>query len=793
MTGPMPRLRGSGALLSLLVPLSCASHRAEPLPATTGASEATGRPGDCTRASGQARALLDEGRLWSAERALAGCEADAQPLLAQLRESLGESRRAKASSSPSGSQSLEGAEQQLASGDCGAALRSAEARYQSAVPNAEAAVLAGQASACLKRPADAARWYARAHFEAELAGTASGWKLPEVPREVSWRGLSLLALSAKSGPASLSDASGKGQWVWRNLPSAVPAAPWVSGNVRISFEGDALVGKDETGKVVWRRALGPLSHVSPAFAEGQALLLNRAGNTFQIGYEQLELATGKALRSGKVDGVEPRAVVSATFASWFSFETPDPQERDIISVVVDGKGRARRQSVDKGCRPLAAWSATELVSDCGDASALYAVDVETSQRRKLTDKPPGQLGHATTLGAGLVGFSGAAGVFLLRGAGAAASLTAAPGLAGVSWKSVSWSPDRARFAALGRLGEREQLVIYAQAPQLVQARWTAYADHSPPRQVGFAVSRDRSKLALGSCPELASFDLRSGAHRRSPLSECSAQLEAQGQEGFAVVDVAKNTALLGGNLPRAVSPDGKHIVHQTRSEQNGSVRRALVLSVVDARTPTRLREIWSTPIQRDAPVFFSRDGRTLYFLIKPLVASSAPKSWQELDVPSLRVKAAARGAELEGAVELSQDGATVLRTGSLIQGGTKRELAYSRWSDADAARADGLAFALEDRLVVGRRDGGAWLWRARDGAFLGKILPLAGGGALFTVAPPRDPKSAASETALVQLFGAEATSGVACVIGQRQYGWEVCADRYGEDALFTRTLSSTGN
>jgi hypothetical protein len=780
------------ALLALFVPLSCASHRAEPLATPTGAAEATGQPGDCNRASSQARALLNEGRLWTAGRALAGCEAQAQPLLTELRESLGESRRAKRSSSPSAAQSLEAAEQQLASGDCGGALKTAEAHYQSAVPNAEAAVLAGRASACLKRPADASRWYARAHFEAELGGTASAWKLPEIPREVSWRGSSVLALSTKSGPASLSDASGKGQWVWRNLPSAVPAAPWVSGNVRVSFETDELVGKDETGEVLWRRALAPLSDVSPAFAEGQALLLMRAGNSFQISYEQLELATGKVLRSGKVEGVEPRAVVSASFASWFSFETPEPQERDIISVVVDGKGRARRQSVDKGCRPLAAWSATEFVSDCGDASALYAVDVETSQRRMLADKPPGQLGLATTLGAGLVGFTGAAGVFLLRRTEAAASITTAPELAGVNWKSVSWSPDRTHFAALGRLGEREQLVIYAQAPLLAQARWTGYADHSPPLQVGFAVSQDRAKLALGSCPELASFDLRSGAYTRAPLSECSPLLEAQGQDGFAVVDVAKKTALLGGKLPRAVSADGKYIVHQTREEQNGTVRRALVLSLGDSRTPAQLREIWSTPIQRDARAFFSRDGRTLYFLIKPL-ASSTPDAWQELDVPSLRVKAAARGAELEGAVELSQDGATVLRTGSLIQAGIKRELAYSRWSNVDSARADGLAFALDDRLVVGRRDREAWLWRARDGAFLGKLLTLAGGGALFTVARPKDPENAASETGLVQLFGAEATTGVACVVGQRLYAWELCADRYGDDTLFARTLSSAGN
>jgi hypothetical protein len=202
-------------------------------------------------------------------------------------------------------------------------------------------------------------------------------------------------------------------------------------------------------------------------------------------------------------------------------------------------------------------------------------------------------------------------------------------------------------------------------------------------------------LGLGTCPELASFDLRSGARVVTPLAQCSPTLAPRGPDGFDIVDGAR----------------------------------------------------------------------------------------------SGRVESVARAAVPKGAVELSQDGATVLRARSLLAAdGTKRELAHAPWSDAEAARRDGLAFALEDRLVVGRRGREAWLWCAREGSFLGRIQPLAGGGTLFTGALPRDPSG--PETSLLQLFGPQAVEGVACLVGDRQYAWAVCEDRYGDEALLARMLDS---
>lgn len=726
----------------------------------------------------------------------------------------------------------------LQRGQCEPALQQAERLYAAAAPNARAAVLAGQAAGCLQRSADQQRWFARALFELELGAEARGWTVAPSVESLSWLDASTLAIQSKTGSAELRDAARTGQWSFRPAGALPRPLGTEAPVVDLGTAGELIVRDGETNAPLWRREVSlPPSELHVSRSGDRIALLFREPNAVRIQYELLELKTGKIIRRGATEGDSVRNVVSSSFSPWLSFETTDAGGRGVVHVLVDEHGRVSRQREGEGCVPLAAWTQNTFLSDCGEL-ALYAVDVRSRARRRLATKPLGGFVHVEALGERLASFSGTGGAFVLRGTneGEASIVRAEVGQLDLSG-GVRWSPDGTRFAAIGSADDhgRRVLLIWSLASGRVEARWVSYAQSWPGQTMGFALSRSRDRLVIGGCPELQLFELGSGAFSASPGVGCTPILAATSAARFVVIEQdgqvlswqppgvpvrvtglklerAAGGAVAAGDwlvvsrgeiswlvhlpsnqrleLPeqgqvRALSPDGAHVVYRTRREVAGKVELALVLARLDSQPP-RVTERLRVPTGVKAQALFSRNGAELYFN----AGQSQADGWRQLDIKTLAEREAEASRDLTGAVELSADGARVLRAASLVGADRGGSVPLPHVGDErEQLKPRGPLFAADDKLVVARRGGSALLWRTRDAALLGRLQPLAAGGALFTSAPPREGQDPTPETSLVQLFGA-AEESLRCVVGDELHPWAVCADRYEGAGLLATALAT---
>jgi hypothetical protein len=313
----------------------------------------------------------------------------------------------------------------------------------------------------------------------------------------------------------------------------------------------------------------------------------------------------------------------------------------------------------------------------------------------------------------------------------------------------------------------------------VNAVWAGYAEGWPGHHTGLSLTKDRGAITFGDCPAAHRLDWRGRVLTTSAQAACGKPAEVVHGELLAVAR-ARAAALLGPEETlRAVSENGARVAFETREEVSAQViRNLMVADLVDARLVVRFQ----ARIHDYVPLLFNRDASRLLFRVQGSL-------WQEVDVQSGASKPASLGADLDQAVELSRDGATVLTANGLINGSRRLLLPHASWKKAEDARGDGLAFADDDRLIVARSGDNVLLWRAADAAYLGRWVTLASGDTFFTTSAP----SQGGETGHVeplQWWGpAQGSSSLRCELAGRSYDWQVCADRFSDDDLLAGALA----
>lgn len=835
----MKAVRTWTAVATWVLAVNCASRTPAPSSQAPSASPSAGKLANpCVASSARAQTLLDSGRLWSARRLADTCPQDTASLRAKIDDELGAARKAD-NRRPAPSDHLVSAEQALSTGKCSDALSAAEASYRAFTPNPLAAVVAGQASACLKREAPARTWFARVAYELELDDShARGWSLLAPMDHVRWLDSNALAVQRSVTGQVLRDSFGTGNWLWTtNKPPESTRSVRVSGR-DVDWDAGALRAREpKTGRVVWTRAMRPDSRWARAFTPDSVLVLNRKPGTLSFVWENVDAQSGRTVRSGTLAVPAVHDLLSEPFASWFAIETLDTADTSgkTVMVVVDGRGKV---VPDAGCRPLAVWSRSEFISDCQDPLALFAVDVESGARRKLGDKPPGDFTRATTVREGFASLSGRSGVLIVREEAGGPTVKPVRELTGMDCsRGVSWSPDHTRLAAIGAEPGRSALAIWNSKSGALEGRWLSLRERFRGHGIGVALSSDRSQLALGGCPELQSLDLASGTLLVAAAQSCEPVLAPELGGGFAIAtkgatqiwrppsaprageklkdgesgsagpsgsgwlaitDMAESTRLLHSSSGRsvslpsskvlAISANGAYVAYAVRREGRPRNPHDLVLGALRADPPT-VTELWKTSDPSNLRVLFSRSSSELLF--KQPTATGV-EAWHQIDVRTLKVVASPRGSELDGAVELSADAAMVLRPKNLlVERGKSIPLEHADYDGVLDAKQNGLGFAAGDRLLVAGKYAFALLWRTRDGAYLGRVQPLADGGALFTPgAPTPVGKTGVLETALIELLGTTAPSSLRCVVGERLYDWQICGDRYEAEGLVRRALES---
>ena len=760
---------------------ACAARapRLQLRPPTRNAS--AGQLSDCRAREEAARAFFASGKIGQAQRKLGDCaDDDARELGVRIGALLGEARRARLTRrAPPAPSTLAPVEALLDARDCPAALAAAQQRYQDQVPNPQAAVLAGQAAECLGNRVDAGVWYARALFEAELAEISPSWGVARTPVGLGRLPNGDLIVNTRAGAWRL---AGSGARETVQVSPEEPELVWQRSGVRVRRSSSELWVEDVARHAqLWKRPLE--SEATLVVTSAGLVVLRREDAKFRVQLERIELDNGKSSWKAQARAVQVEGVVSSPDVGWFSFETPEPNERDTSVVMVSEGGGVRRYSADvagRECRPLAVWSQHEFLSSCGEVGQLWAVDAATSAKRSLSDLPPGGFAHAQTLSGGVVSLSGSGGAALVVAAGQKANIERPAAAADMAWPDgLLWSSDGQRATGLAKQGSRELVSSWGRKTKAVDAIWSGYSEAWPGYRTGVSLAKDRGALVFGDCPAAHTLDLHRALVTTLPLKACGA-LPGAVRGGFSGEDPARATALLGSDKTlRAVSDGGTRIAFETREEANARVTRNLVVAdIVDARLVVRFQ----TRIHDYVPVLFNRDGSTLLFRIQ-----GSP--WQQVDAQSGTTKPATLGADLDEAVELSRDGATLLTASGLINGSRRIRLPYASWKKAEDARGDGLAFADDDRLVVGRSGANVLLWRAADAAYMGRLVALASGDTFFTTAAP----SEGSETGhreLVQWWGpSEGASSLRCELGERNYDWQVCADRFSDDGLLGKTLA----
>ncbi|HYQ27984.1 MAG TPA: hypothetical protein VER04_12220, partial [Polyangiaceae bacterium] len=534
-------------------------------------------------------------------------------------------------------------------------------------------------------------------------------------------------------------------------------------------------------KQLWRKPLD--SRATLLVNSVGPLVLQREDATFRVQIEQLELASGKSSWRAQAPAVQVGEVVSSPEVPWFSFETPEPNGRDTSVVLVTEGGRVRRFSADarsRECRPRAVWSQRESLASCEPIDELWAVDVVTSARRLLAKVPVGSFGHYLALSNGLVSLSGSGGVALLTADGQKVNLERSSGTADMTWPAVPlWSRDGQRASGVVKWGSREVVSVWDRKTKVVNAVWAGYAEAWPGHRTGFSLTKDRGAITFGDCPAAHRLDWRGKVLTTSAQSACGKPADVVHGELGAEARARAAAALGSEDTLRAVSESGARVAFETRQEVGGQVIRNLVVAdLVDARLVARFQ----VRIHDHVALLFNRDASRLLFHVQG-------SQWQEADVQTGASKPASLGADLDLAVELSRDGATVLTANGLLNGSRRLLLPHASWKKAEDARADGLAFADDDRLIVARSADNILLWRTADAAYLGRLVTLASGDTFFTTSAP----SQGGETGHVeplQWWGpAQGPSSLRCELAGRSYDWQVCADRFSDDALLARALA----
>ena len=137
-------------------------------------------------------------------------------------------------------------------------------------------------------------------------------------------------------------------------------------------------------------------------------------------------------------------------------------------------------------------------------------------------------------------------------------------------------------------------------------------------------------------------------------------------------------------------------------------------------------------------------------------------------------------------LELSADGRRALLPTGVASGPEGPVVPMQGLAELGNGEASPLVgLALEDAMVVGAVQREIMLWRSRDGALLGRLLPVGRGWAF---APEG---MGATGTGPIELFGNVDELALLCAVEDRVYPWAVCSDYFEQQGAFARTLGET--
>ena len=823
--------------LAVVLALGC-SGASRPTPGRPAASQPAVVVKPCAQALAVAEGLVADGRLWQARRALSNCQTGGalQAKLAAIDDTLGGHRLVTAPLDASAvTAAVSQIEQAIQGGSCEQALTEAAQLYDRASPASDAALLAGEAASCLGRKPEARRWYARAMLELDNAQTAASWRTLPVPRELRWLTSRSARLDTWGGHVTLGSDDGK-TWIARQDQRIERGEPLChAGDVVVELNPDSLYARElPSNEQLWYLRVGDNARVLQTLGD-QLLVIEPIDAGLVV--KRVDCSTGRVLAQANAKAhAVGRRLVASRYTDWVIVQD-ERAARALGYLLIDGKLRIRRFETPFACVPLAAWSSHEYLSGCGDARQLFAVDFSSLQARPLAQLPEGfQLDRANSVVPELVSLSGN-GLLLLRGATSGAEVKVIAPLTSSSWEA-EWSPDGQRLGGVASDENGRALALIWNAKQdRVELDWPGYSaaiphhsyGPSPGSAIRIASSFDRHWLALATADEARSFDLSAGttfAFGLPPGHAAPALLAAP--DGFAVIadhgsvslwqpssaptlaphvqlvapealtysggpwligqplgargSVALNpragTSIpIAGGALMAFAPDGAYLAYQVDGDTLGLAR-------LDAATGT-MTEVWRRGAGAgQSHVVFSRDGRTLFFSEGAL---GAPRVWKQLVLSSLEVRPEAR--DLSEAVDFDASGRRwVTWNGQLRELGA----APRRLEDVGGYRAENPRFVADDQLVAAGALDGARLWRASDGSFVGELLPLARGGALFTTRPLPH-KEEQGSTELVELMGDRASERLTCILKKRFYPWEVCADRFEQPGLLADRLTRSSS
>ena len=745
---------------------------------------------------------------------------------------------------------LEQSRSLLVSGACSKAKELAEASYWRFRPNPEAAMLVGRAERCQSQTIEANRWFARSSWELEQVQPLR-WAVESSSTRIQWTGRHRFQLGGFFDEPEAAIASEFPILDWR-YGMYRKSHPTHSSGSLLTFNDHVHIYTDlqrgiyaldrSSGDFVWRVDLSPsmdASLLETVVGAGDEYIVQVGRQVGEPGalWRRVDAQSGEASSWKAIPGLSlyfaPRCY-SNPFVDWFIVESTSSGGYSTETAVVSISGRSKLWNDHRWIRGdfVGVWSNNEAVYATDEA--LVAIDVWTARKRIAAQIPPelGRVRRVTTSASERRYIEGQAGLAVVDCKGgvcaSAAKILAAP-LNRIA--DPVWSPD-GKYVAGRIVSASDYVTVWDLDTQKVVLSLPL-----PTSSGAIAVSPDGSKIAVAATRQLLELELASGSLRAAQLPtddrnavRLSARVVRDRQAlGYTSTGISSygwlawyaDGRIEGVNAPAAVSFEHGVIAGgdwYAPKDESGHGRRLFrvqsnssspidvtvhalspdggfaVTSVTERNGEGRVSVSRLLPNEPHLfPIVTLSCGavatvRAIFEKSSKAVFVKTNGKWSELALPSGRANSPSDIAWIENAIELSTDGQFALTESGTIWGRGKqaRVVTFVPSPRQVASKWEGVPkLALHDHLALFPVQSKILIWSALDGKWVGQLKPVPN-ALVFTQDLPGNEGSG-----LIESFGNAAAESLACVLRDRLYPWEICADRFDEQGLLLRSLGVT--